>query len=177
VDLDCCLTEFEREKLHELPLQKPLTNILSYVEDLNLASVKISEVQELINQEQSKRYENFNVITNTWGSVILTIVTLILTMCFSCCCCKCCRQCVFWFWDKWTPKECLRQTKERCCVVTNINANRVLYHEVQQTPPLSPMSRKRELTPRGRSPSRISENWELTEFPSKSKVRERNAER
>jgi hypothetical protein len=38
VDLDCCLTEYERE-LHELPLQKPLTNILSSVEELNLASI------------------------------------------------------------------------------------------------------------------------------------------
>jgi hypothetical protein len=41
VDLDCCLNEYEREQLHKIPLQKPLTNILSSVEDLNLASVKL----------------------------------------------------------------------------------------------------------------------------------------
>ena len=27
VDLDCCLNEYGREKLHEIPLHKPLTNI------------------------------------------------------------------------------------------------------------------------------------------------------
>ena len=50
VDLDCCLTDHEREHLHEIPLQKSFTNILSSIEELNLASVKISEVQEMIDK-------------------------------------------------------------------------------------------------------------------------------
>jgi hypothetical protein len=54
VDLDCCLTEYKREQLHELPLQKPLTSILSSVEELNLASIKVSEIQELLDKEQEK---------------------------------------------------------------------------------------------------------------------------
>jgi len=45
VDTDFCLTSYEREQLHDIPLQKPLTNILSSVENLNLASVKINEIQ------------------------------------------------------------------------------------------------------------------------------------
>jgi hypothetical protein len=191
VDLDCCLTEYEREQLHELPLQKPLTNILSSVEDLNLASIKVSEVQELIDKEKAKKFEHFKVLTTTWGSVILNITVFIVSICCSCCFCKCCRQCVFWIWDKWAPKECIRQTNERCCIITNINADRVSYHEVPRTPPLTPISshslslpigeppqsRHRELTPRRRSPSRISESWELAEFQRKSKVKERNGER
>ena len=36
VDLDCCLTQAEREHLHEILLQKSLTNILSSVEDLKI---------------------------------------------------------------------------------------------------------------------------------------------
>jgi hypothetical protein len=59
VDLDCCLSEYEKEQLHELPLQKPLTNILSSVKDLSLASIKISEVQGLIEKEQAKKSEHF----------------------------------------------------------------------------------------------------------------------
>jgi hypothetical protein len=55
VDIDCCLTSAEREQLHEIPLQKPLTNILSSIEDLKIASVKIDEVQELINAERAKK--------------------------------------------------------------------------------------------------------------------------
>ena len=193
VDLDCCLTEHEREHLHEIPLQKPFTNILSSIEELNLASVKISEVQEMIDKEQTKRSEHFKILTSTWGSVVLTILMFILIICCSCCCCcKCCRQCAFWIWDKWTPKECIRHTSERCCIITNINADRVSYHEVPQTPPLTPLSsrslplsiqeppqsRQREMISRRRSPSRVSETWELTEFQTqKSKMKERNGER
>jgi len=54
VDMGCCLTECEREQLHEIPLQEPLTDILSSVENLNLAIVKIGENQELIDKEQTK---------------------------------------------------------------------------------------------------------------------------
>ena len=51
VDTDCCLTQAEREQLHEIPLQKTLTDVLSSVEDLKIASVNIGEIQELINAE------------------------------------------------------------------------------------------------------------------------------
>jgi hypothetical protein len=102
VDIYCCLTEYEREQLHEIPLQKSLTNILSFVEVLNLASVKINEIQELIDKEQTKKFEHFKMLTTTRGSVVLTIVMFIVSIC--CSCCKCCGQCVFWMWDKWTPK-------------------------------------------------------------------------
>jgi len=39
VDIDCCLTPFEGEQLHTIPMQKTLTNMLSSVEDLRIASV------------------------------------------------------------------------------------------------------------------------------------------
>jgi hypothetical protein len=35
VDTDCCLTQVEREQSYKIPLLKPLTNILSSVEDKN----------------------------------------------------------------------------------------------------------------------------------------------
>ena len=103
VDLDCCLTEYEREQLHGLPLKKPLTNILSSIEDLNLASVKISEIQEMIDKEQTKKFEHFKVLTTTWGSVMLTIIVFIVNICCSCFC-RCCRKCAFWILETWTPK-------------------------------------------------------------------------
>jgi hypothetical protein len=124
VDIDCCLTNYEKEQLHEIPLQKPLTNILSSVEDLNLASVKINDIQKLINKEQTKRFEHFKVLSTTLG---ITIVILIICTCCSCCFCKFCRQCAFWFWDKLTPQESIRQIRERCCVINTINADRVVY--------------------------------------------------
>jgi hypothetical protein len=199
IDIDCCLTGFEKEQLHEIPLQKPLTNILSSIEDLNLASVKIDEIQDLIDKEQTKRYERFKVLSTTWGTVVLTIVLFIVSICCSCCCCKCCRQCAFWFWDKWTPRECIRHTRERCCVITNINADRVLYSEIPQTPPLTPArtppsspvsirslplslpgpqpSQSRMPEPRRRSASRLSESWEWIKFERKVKAKERKGGR
>jgi hypothetical protein len=143
----------------------------------------------MIDKEQRKQFEYLKVFATTWGSVILTIVTLIVTICCSCFC-KCCRKCAFWVWDKWTPRECVSHTKERCCVITNINAERVTYHEVPQTPALTPasshslpvairepsQSRLRDSTPRRRSPSRVTENWELVEFQMNPRM-ERKGER
>ena len=191
VEIDCCLTKYEKEQLREIPLQKPLTNILSSVEDLNLASVKIDELQGMIDKEQRKQFEHFKVFATAWGSVVSTIVTLIVIICCSCCFCKCCRKCAFWTWDKLTPKECVSHTRERCCLITNINAERVTYHEVPQTPPLTPVSshslplairepsqsRLRDSTSRRRSPSRLAESWELVEFQKNPRIKERKGER
>jgi hypothetical protein len=69
-------------------LQKPLTIILSSVEDLNLASLKINEMQVLIGKEEMKYFEYFKVLTTTWRSVVITIVLFIVSICCSCCCCK-----------------------------------------------------------------------------------------
>jgi len=86
VETDCCLTKYEKEQLREIPLQKPLANILSSVEDSNLASVKI-ELQGMIDKEQRKQFERFKVFATAWGSVVSTIVTLIVIICCSCCFC------------------------------------------------------------------------------------------
>ena len=58
VDLDCCLTFQEKEQLSEISLDNPLTNILSSVEDLKIASVKIDEIQEMIHEEEKKEFEH-----------------------------------------------------------------------------------------------------------------------
>ena len=181
---------YEREQLREISLDKPLTNILSSVEHLNLASVKINEIQYLINKEQAKRFEHFKVMSTTWGTAVLTIALFSVYICCLCCC-KCCRKCTFWLWDKWTPKECICHTKERCCIITNINADRVLYSEIPQTPPSTPTSvrslplvlREPQTSPsklpepRNRSATKLSESWEWLAFQKKAKVRERKGER
>jgi hypothetical protein len=188
-DVDCCLTGYEEDQLHEIPLQKPLTNILSSVEDLNLASFKINDIQNLIDKEQAKRFEHFEILSTTWGTVILTIGLLIICICCSCCC-KCCRQCTFWLWDKWTPKECIRYTKERYCIITNINAECVLYSEIPQTPPSTPLSirslpllAKEPQPPLSKMPEprklaaiKLNENWEWLAILKNTKSKERKGE-
>jgi hypothetical protein len=131
LDLDCCLTEHEQEQLNEFPLQKPLANILSSVEDLKVASVKIKEIQDLINQEQTRKFEHLTILSSTWGSVVLTAAIATIILCCSCCCCR---------WDKWTPKECIRHTRERFCVITSTNADRVTYQELPPTLAPAPLS-------------------------------------
>jgi len=95
-------------------------------------------------------------------------------------------------WDKWTARDCVRHTRERCFIITNINVERVQYSEIPRTPPHTPVSshsvpvmlhgsqhlqsREQIPEPRRRSLSR-SEGWELTEFPKKSQGRERKGER
>jgi hypothetical protein len=64
VEIDCCLTKYEKEQLREIPLQKPLTTILSSVEDLNLPSVKTDELLRMIDKEQRKQFEDFKVFAN-----------------------------------------------------------------------------------------------------------------
>jgi hypothetical protein len=88
VDIHCCLTPFERKQLHTIPMQKPLTNTLSSVEDLRIASVKTDEIQDVINAGKAKQYEHFKILTTTWGTVVITIVLFITCLCCACCCCK-----------------------------------------------------------------------------------------
>jgi hypothetical protein len=60
IELDCCLSLQEKEQLSEIPLNKPLTNILSSV-DLNIASVKIDEIQDIIHEEEKKKFEQLSL--------------------------------------------------------------------------------------------------------------------
>lgn len=200
IDLDCCLTLQEKEHLSEMSLDKPLTNILSSVEDLKIASVKIDEIQDMIQEEEKKKFEHFSLSVTTWGSVMLTIVIFIVYICCSCCCCKCCRRVGFWMWDKWTPAECLRQTRERCCIVNNFSADRIQYTEVSPTPlqaeslttppgttissrslPLSLLTPKlskltKPETTR-RRPYKLVEELEMTDINVKPRTKERKGER
>ena len=93
VDLDCCLTEVERDELQKIPLQKPLNNIISSVDELKIAGVKISEIQELINKEQAKKAEHFRILTSTYGSILLILfINYCMYYMLFLCCCKFCRQ-------------------------------------------------------------------------------------
>ena len=102
----------------------------------------------------------------------------------ACCCRTFCRQCAFWIWDKWTSKECIRHTRERCCIINNFNGARVQYNEIPQTRPVTlglshslPVSFQESQQvrsgdppePRRRLSSRVNESWELKEFQQKPK--------
>jgi hypothetical protein len=74
--------------------------------------------------------------TTTWGMTLGTICLIIIFICCSCCCCKCCRNCFFWLWEKWTPRDCWRQTQEKCCVnIHNYGGSRVTYTKAGKSSP------------------------------------------
>jgi hypothetical protein len=60
IELDCCLIIQEKEQLSEIPISKPLSNILSSVEDLNIASVKIDEIQDMIHEQEKRGLNTYH---------------------------------------------------------------------------------------------------------------------
>jgi hypothetical protein len=101
--LDCCEADENKIHLDELKLDTPLRNILTHNEELQLASYKVKEVQELIEEEEWK-------LKNTDSSRHLAVLSYIgaaavvlLTVVLCCCCCRRCRKCwsrgVRWFSD------------------------------------------------------------------------------
>lgn len=135
IDFDCCFEGVKDVNFEELPLHIPLVNIMSSVDDLRIISKKTEEVQQLIKEQEIKQNEKFYMITTSWGTAVAIICIIILCVCCSCCCCKCCRKCFFWFWDKWSPKDCWQQTKERCCInIHNYNGSRVEYRKTNTSP-------------------------------------------
>ena len=135
-----------------------------------------------------------------WGSAMLTFVIFVTCMCCSCCCCKCRRQIGFWIWDKWTPKEFLRQTRERFCLINNYSAVRIDYTEVPPTSlqvenidtpagtllsssslPVSflapKLSKLMKTEPARRRPYKPAEDYEMTDMQTKLRNKKRKGER
>jgi hypothetical protein len=135
IDFDCCFEDLEKVDFEKLPLQIPLVNVMSNIDDLRVASMRADQVLETIKEQETKREQNFYMMATSCGS---TIGMMILCTCLSCCCCKCCRTSFFWLWDKWHPKECWKQTQEKCCVsIYNYNGSRVEYAKTNTSPAIS----------------------------------------
>lgn len=138
IDFDCCFEDLEKLNFEELPLQIPLVNVMSNIDDLRVASMRADEVQQMIKDQETKHERNLYMMATSWGSTLGVIFVTILCICLSCCCCKCCRNSFFWLWGKWHPKECWKQTQEKCCVsVYNYNGSRVEYAKTNTSPAVS----------------------------------------
>ncbi|PNF23406.1 hypothetical protein B7P43_G12246 [Cryptotermes secundus] len=137
VNFDCCFENLEDVKFKELPLQVPLVNIMSSIDDLRIASMKVNDVQNLIKEQELKHNQRFYKIT-TWGTTFGLIGLIFIGICCSCCCCKCCRDCFFWFWSRLSRRDCWKQTHDKCCVsIYNYNGSRVEYSKTNTSPAIS----------------------------------------
>jgi hypothetical protein len=136
VNFDCCFEDLKNVNFEDLQLHVPLVNIMSSVDDLRVASKKTEEVQQMIKDQEIKLTQNFYMVATSWGTT-LTIICIII-MCICCSCCKCCRNGFFWFWNKWSPRDCWQQTQDKCCVsIYNYNGSKVEYTKTNTSPAIS----------------------------------------
>jgi hypothetical protein len=126
VDIDCCLTLPEQEKIKDVHLNLPLSNIMSSINDLNTASLRIDEVNKLIEEQrlqEDKRTFSWKRISTSWYAYPLSLVLLICIWCCGCCYCACCRKCTFWLFNKCSPKKLWADSKQICSNITFTNSS------------------------------------------------------
>jgi hypothetical protein len=104
LEVNCCETQFNTINLNELQLESPIKNILTHNNELEAASYKIKEVENLIADQEWKMRHSMKASRMSVLAVIgpVTLGLLVSILC-CCCCCKCCRKCwprfLNWFTD------------------------------------------------------------------------------
>jgi hypothetical protein len=164
INFDNCFEDLKDTPFENLPLHAPLVNVMSSVDDLRIASINAEEVQQLIKEQEFKHDQNlYNMMTSKWSILGTTSLIFMFILC-SCCCCKSCRNCFFWIWDKWNPKGCWDQTKERCSInINNYSCPEVSYAKHDRPSPATSLRSLPELesvalsTNRGSTPIEKSE--------------------
>jgi hypothetical protein len=114
LSFECCFEEHERKKMDEIPIDIPLNNVMSSIDDLKLASVKVDDVRQLIKEQEQTNYSAYHIHIISTGLSIRTIVLLVVSIFLCCCCCKCCRQCFFWFIKTWNPRRTFSDCVNGC---------------------------------------------------------------
>lgn len=125
VDFESYLVDVDQEKIKDLPMPIPLSNIISSTQDLNLASYKIDEVQQLIREQEAKLNNNsfpFSEWTMSITSIIVGIILLIISSVMCCVYCRCFRKCLYWMFVRCNSKNCWERTRERLCITGNSNS-------------------------------------------------------
>lgn len=114
INFDCCIEAEKATKLSHIVTDIPLNNLMNNMEDLKVASVKIEEVDELIKEQESKtNYSRYMLHAASWLSITGSVTLFLFCSCICCCCSRKCRKGMFWLWDHWTPRDCLKETRER----------------------------------------------------------------
>jgi hypothetical protein len=140
MNFDCCVIFGKTKEFSQVPLPIPLSNVLSSADDLRMASHKVSEVERMIQEQEARDYSQYYKHIATWSGVMSVIIFFIVSCCCCCCCCKWYRALWFKVWDRWTPKQCWKETTERLCInITNVQGKQpsVRYHATKTSPTTS----------------------------------------
>ena len=90
IDYDCCFDIKLKEELQKIDLKIPLVNILSSNDELRLASLKVDDVNKLIEEQEKKDFSKWYVHFSAWGTAF-TVIGMLISIC---CCCPSCRNCL-----------------------------------------------------------------------------------
>jgi hypothetical protein len=126
VNIDCCLTLPEQEKIKDIPLNLPLSNIMSSINELNTASLRIDEVNKLIEEQrlqEEKRTFSWTRIGTSWYTYVLSLLLIICIWFCTCCCSSCCRRCTFWLFKQCSPRRWWADSKQICSNITFTNSS------------------------------------------------------
>jgi hypothetical protein len=165
INFDNCFEDLMNIPFEKLPLHTPLANVMSSVDDLRIASVKVDEIQQMIKEQETEHNKKLYDIATSWWSILSTVIIIIMFILCACCCCKCCRNFGFWLWDRWNPKDCWSQTKEKCCVsITNYNCPEVSYSKHDRPSPAISLKSLPELESMAINKDKDSTPKEKTEY-------------
>jgi hypothetical protein len=133
ISLDNCFENMKKITFEKLPLQTPLVNVMSSIDDLKFASMKVDEIQQLLKEQKMEHEQKlYKVITSQW-SILGTVSLLLLIICI-CCCCKGCKNCIIRLWNKWNLNDCWQDTKDKCYIkITNYICPEVIYTKIAET--------------------------------------------
>ena len=114
-----------------------------------MASHKVDKVEKMITDREIKDYSQLYKHITSLSAIMSTFKFLIIS-CFCCCCC-CSGYRILWFkiWDKWSPKNCLKETSDRLCInIMNVKGKQPLvrYHTTRISPTTSTHSLPNILT-------------------------------
>ncbi|PNF43411.1 hypothetical protein B7P43_G13447 [Cryptotermes secundus] len=126
VNIDCCLTLPEQEKIKDVPLNLPLSNIMASINEINSASLRIDEVNTLLEEQrlqEERRTFSWRKLGTSWYTYLFSLLVFICIWCGGCCCCSCCRKCTFWLFNQCSPKKWWADSRQICSNITFTNSS------------------------------------------------------
>jgi hypothetical protein len=60
-----------------IPLHVPLVNVMSTVDDLSIASIKVNEAQQMIREQEENHGQNLYAIATSWRSILGTMIKIV----------------------------------------------------------------------------------------------------
>jgi hypothetical protein len=158
LDYDCCLSGERSNKLNKIHLDLPIKRAVNHLDDLNLASYRVEEVEKLIRGRVKLKHSNTDYHLSFLSYVGMIITCLIFVIFCYCSCCRCFHRKCPNFFKWWQDNNPCRTIVLKPKIVNSIHTSR----KGLQFPSSRPIIKHR------RSQSDCQENTELAFLNCKS---------